>query len=161
MMKILKCQAQPRKGIPLSASRPILHPRGENRSPGSGAKAILPGAKSHPLAFPFIRFEDHGAEEDMTHDALFQYGDHGRPLIAGGAKPVDDVRLRRLAERFLVQATDSRDVGWNFFADHDHGNLLKNPAGPKWDQKAVFTKKGNLARSQIPFEYCDGAEGGI
>jgi len=33
--------------------------------------------------------------------------------------------------------------------------------GHKWDTFAVFTKKGNLARSQIPFEYYDGAEGGI
>ena len=27
--------------------------------------------------------------------------------------------------------------------------------------RAENTKKGNLARSRIPFEYCDGAEGGI
>jgi hypothetical protein len=26
--------------------------------------------------------------------------------------------------------------------------------------RAEKTKKGNLAQSQIPFEYCDGAEGG-
>jgi hypothetical protein len=26
---------------------------------------------------------------------------------------------------------------------------------------AKNTKKGNVARSQIPFQYCDGAEGGI
>jgi hypothetical protein len=38
---------------------------------------------------------------------------------------------------------------------------VKNPAGPKRDRQAEKTKKGNLARSQIPFEYCDGAEGGI
>ena len=34
-------------------------------------------------------------------------------------------------------------------------------AGPKLDPRAENTKKGNLAESQIPFEYCDGAEGGI
>jgi hypothetical protein len=34
-------------------------------------------------------------------------------------------------------------------------------AGPKWDPFAVFTKKENLARNRISFEYCDGAEGGI
>jgi len=34
-------------------------------------------------------------------------------------------------------------------------------ASHKWATRGDFTKKGNLARSQIPFEYCDGAEGGI
>ncbi len=38
---------------------------------------------------------------------------------------------------------------------------VKITAGPKLDPRAEKTKKGNLARSQIPFEYCDGAEGGI
>jgi len=53
------------------------------------------------------------------------------------------------------------NVGCHFFADDDHGTLQKIPAGPKLDPRAENTKKGNLARSQIPFEYCDGAEGGI
>jgi hypothetical protein len=37
---------------------------------------------------------------------------------------------------------------------HRHDEIT---AGPKLDPWADFTKKGNLARGQIPFEYCDGA----
>jgi hypothetical protein len=41
-----------------------------------------------------------------------------------------------------------------------HFPLQKKP----WDQNGTKTptssKKGNLARGQIPFKYCDGAEGG-
>ena len=38
------------------------------------------------------------------------------------------------------------------------GRLLA--ASHKSASRAVFTKKGNLAISQIPFWFCDGAEGG-
>jgi hypothetical protein len=59
----------------------------------------------------------------------------GDPLIARSPDSIDDVRFHRLSERFFVQVVNqvvnSGYVGSYIFADPEHENLRKNPAGPK------------------------------
>jgi hypothetical protein len=95
--------------------------------------------------------------EVFEHQALSDFSDIGDPYVAPAATWVPHQVITTEVdtdESAHDASTISRLTGWGQSPPGKFCGTQIGPTGRK-------NKKGNLARSQISFEYCDGAEGGI
>ena len=147
----------PCKGFTLFHETPLIWLReaGIDTSPKNEGKRKPFWEKGNPSQYPFIRKGKRLPESCRKPVVYMGWFIGGADLILSTYAYIES-----MSTDMSMSPAPPSNRWWERSCKQWTTFRMGMDASHKSATRAIFTKKGNPARSQIPFSYCDGAEGG-